>query len=360
MGGPLNGVRIVEVGGIGPGPFAAMMLADNGADVIRIERPGVTPSRTDVLSRSRRIVNLDLKSAEDLAAVKALIAEADGLVEGFRPGTMERLGLGPDVLLSENPRLVFGRMTGWGQTGPYAKAAGHDINYIALSGALHAIGSAGGKPLPPLALVGDFGGGGMFMAFAMTAALLHAQKTGEGQIIDCAMSEGAGLLMSAFYGLFAEGNWRNERGANVLDGAAHFYNTYETSDGHYISVGAIEPQFYREFRERLGIAGDPAFDAQMERDAWPKLQEKIAAIFKTKTRAEWSARFEGTDACFAPVLSMADAADSAHAKARNSFTSVDAIVQPSPAPRYSHSPLDPPYSPQTVERGEIAWRSREI
>lgn len=357
MGGPLNGVRIVEVGGIGPGPFAAMMLADNGADVIRIERPGVKPSRTDVLSRSRRVVNLDLKSSEDLATVKALIAEADGLIEGFRPGTMERLGLAPDVLLSQNPRLVFGRMTGWGQTGPYAKVAGHDINYIALSGALHAIGPADGKPLPPLALVGDFGGGGMFLAFAMTAALLHAQKTGQGQIVDCAMSEGAGLLMSAFYGLFAEGNWNNQRGANILDGAAHFYNTYETSDGHYICVGAIEPQFYREFRERLGIADDPAFDAQMDRASWPMLQEKVAAIFKTKTRAEWSTRFEGTDACFAPVLSLADATDHAHAKARGAFTSLDAVIQPSPAPRYSQSPLDPPYSPQIVERSRIAWRA---
>jgi alpha-methylacyl-CoA racemase len=354
MAGPLDGIRILEVGGIGPAPFAAMMLADNGAEVIRVQRPGAAISNTDVLGRSRRIVELDLKSMDGVVVLRDLARAADGLVEGFRPGTMERLGIGPEVLVGENPKLVFGRMTGWGQTGPLAKAAGHDINYIALSGALHAIGRPGSCPTPPLALVGDFGGGGMYLAFAMTAALLHAQRTGKGQVVDCAMAEGASLLMSAFYGLHAEGAWAPERGRNVLDGAAHFYDTYETADGKHIAVGAIEPQFYSELLKRLGIA-DPAFDAQMDRAAWPSLKEKIAAVFKTRTRDDWRALLEGTDACFAPVMSMAEAPLHAHMAARGAFATVAGVVQPAPGPRYSATPLAPPRIAATVP----GWSSRE-
>jgi alpha-methylacyl-CoA racemase len=359
MKGPLNGVRIIEVGGIGPAPFAAMMLADNGADVIRVERPYVQPADTDVLARSRRLVNLDIKTSEGIASVVALAAEADGLIEGFRPGTMERLGLGPDFLLGINPKLVYGRMTGWGQTGPYSHAAGHDLNYIALCGALHSIGRDEGKPVPPLALVGDFGGGGMFLAFAMTAALIRALRTGEGQVVDCAMAEGAGLLMSAFYGLLAEGTWRDKRGVNVLDGGAHFYDVYETSDAKFISIGSIEPQFYRELRERIGLADDPAFDAQMDRASWPLLKQQIAAIFKTRSRDEWCALLEYTDVCFAPVLSMTEAPGHAHAVARKSFVDVNGVTQPAPAPRYSASVLAPPRPSQTVPPGEIAWLPRD-
>ncbi|HWA89433.1 MAG TPA: CaiB/BaiF CoA-transferase family protein [Rhizomicrobium sp.] len=351
MAGPLDGVRILEVGGIGPAPFAAMMLADNGAEVIRVHRPGAGIAKTDVLGRSRRIAELDLKSIEGIAALRRLARDADGLVEGFRPGTMERLGIGPAALLTENPRLVFGRMTGWGQTGPLAKAAGHDINYIALSGALAAIGRPGSCPVPPLALVGDFGGGGMYLAFAMTAALVHAQRTGKGQVVDCAMAEGASLLMAAFYGLHADGEWQAERGRNVLDGAAHFYDTYETADGKHIAIGAIEPQFYAELLKRLGIA-DPAFDAQMDRSAWPTLKEKIAAVFRTRTRDEWRALLEGTDACFAPVMSMAEAPSHAHMAARGAFTTTDGVVQPAPGPRYSATPLAPPRRPEAAS----GWR----
>jgi alpha-methylacyl-CoA racemase len=356
MAGPLSGLRILEVGGIGPAPFGAMMLADNGADVIRVERPGTAPAPSDVLARSRRLVQLDLKSPDGIAALRKLAAEADGLVEGFRPGTMERLGLGPDVLLAENPKLVYGRMTGWGQTGPYAKTAGHDINYIALSGALHAIGTAE-RPLPPLALVGDFGGGGMFLAFAMTAALLHAQKTGQGQVVDCAMAEGASLLMSAFYGLHAEGQWQPERGTNVLDGGAPFYNAYETADGRHIALGAIEPQFYALLRETLGLAHDTAFDAQMDRSAWPALKEKIAAIIRTKTRAEWCALLEGTDVCFAPVLSMAEAPSHPHMAARGAFVAVGGVTQPAPGPRYGKTVLESPRLSKPSESN--AWRKRD-
>jgi alpha-methylacyl-CoA racemase len=345
--GPLDGIRILEVGGIGPGPFAAMMLADNGAEVIRVQRPGTRLSRADVLGRSRRLMDLDLKTTDGVAALRKLAAEADGLIEGFRPGTMERLGIGPEVLLADNPRLVFGRITGWGQSGPLGQAAGHDINYIALSGALHAIGRAGQKPTPPLALVGDFGGGGMLLAFAMTAALLHCARTGKGQVIDCAMTEGASLLMAAFYGLHGAGEWADQRGENLLDGAAPFYDTYETADGLYICIGAIEPQFYRDLRERIGL-DDPKFDDQLNRANWPALKEKVAAAFRTKTRAEWCALLEGTDVCFAPVLDMAGAPRHAHMIARNAFVTVDGIVQPAPAPRYSASPLATPKAPAEV------------
>jgi alpha-methylacyl-CoA racemase len=353
-------MRIVEAGGIGPVPFAAMMLADHGADVIRIERPGRAASATDVLGRSRRQINLDLKTKEGIETAKRLVKDADGFVEGFRPGTMEKLGLGPDTLRDINPRLVYGRMTGWGQTGPYAGTAGHDLNYIALCGALHAIGRVPGKPVPPLALVGDFGGGGMLLAFAVAAALLRAARTGEGQTIDCAMAEGAGLLMSAFYGLSSAGDWHAERGKNVLDGGAHFYDVYETADGRYVSVGAIEPQFYRELREKLGVADDPTFDAQMDRSRWPELKEKIAAIFKSRTRDEWCRLLENSDVCFAPVLSMTEAPAHPHALHRRSFVTVGGVVQPSPAPHYSVTELSPPRPIETISASDGAWLPRAL
>jgi alpha-methylacyl-CoA racemase len=348
MAGPLTGVRIIEMGGIGPGPFCGMLLADHGAEVIRVERPGRSFGPTDTLARSRTLVTLDVKNPDDLATLKALAKTADGLIEVYRPGTMERLGLGPDVLRSDNPRLVYGRMTGWGQTGPYAPWAGHDMNYIALSGALAAIGGPE-KPSPPLPLVGDFGGGGMMLAFAMSAALLHAQKTGEGQVIDCAMTEGAGLLMTALYGLHASGDWVEERESNLLDGGAHFYAPYKTRDGKFVSLGPIEPQFYALFLKLLGLSDDPDFAAQHDRARWPRLKEKLTAIFATKTRDEWCAVFEHTDACFAPVMTMAEAPHHPHSAARKAFVTVDGVVQPAPAPCYSVSTLETPKAPVAVD-----------
>ncbi len=341
MAGPLAGVRIVEMAGIGPGPFAAMMLADHGAEVIRVDRPGPQPPEP-VLGRSRRSLVVNLKSAEGVAVVRDLVRSADGLIEGLRPGVMERLGLGPEVLLADNPRLVYGRMTGWGQDGPYAAAAGHDINYIALAGALHAFGRAGEKPTPPINLVGDFGGGGMLLAFALVAALLHARQTGEGQVIDCAMTEGAALLMAMIWGLRGLGAWEDRRGVNLLDTGAHFYDTYECADGSHVAIGSIEPQFYAELRRLAGIADDPAFDAQMDRARWPELKERMAAIFRTRTRAEWCALMEGTDVCFAPVLSMAEAPGHPHNRHRGTFGEVAGMVQPMPAPRYSRTPTARP------------------
>ncbi|MGE3141679.1 MAG: CaiB/BaiF CoA transferase family protein [Hyphomonadaceae bacterium] len=359
MTGPLSGVRILEIGSIGPGPFAAMMLADHGADVLRIERPGETAD-SNPLFRSRRTLTIDLKSADGVAHLRALAREADGLIEGFRPGTTDRLGFGPDVLLADNPRLVYGRMTGWGQTGPYSKWAGHDINYIALSGALHAIGPAE-KPYPPLALVGDFGGGGMMLAFGMVSALLHARQTGQGQVIDCAMTEGSALLMAPFYGMLGK-QWFDERGVNVVDGGAPFYDAYETADGKYVAVGSIEPQFYRLLREKLGVLDDPAFDKQMDRGGWPDLKAKVAAIFKTKTREEWCALMEGTDVCFSPILSLSEAPHHPHNRARASFVELDGIVQPAPAPRYSATTLSAvrqsePAGPSS--KGQGAWPAHQ-
>jgi alpha-methylacyl-CoA racemase len=335
VAGPLSGLRIIELAGIGPGPFAAMMLADHGAEVIRIDRPGARIDARDPLLRSRRLIGVDLKSPEGKAKVRELVKTADGLIEGFRPGVTERLGLGPEVLLADNPKLVYGRMTGWGQTGPYAQAAGHDINYIALAGALHAYGRAGEKPTPPINMVGDFGGGGMMLAFGMVSALLHAQKTGEGQVIDTAMTDGAAVLMSMIWGFRANGIWRDERGVNMLDTGAHFYDTYETSDGKWISIGSIEPQFYAELRRLAGLTEDKDFDAQMLMPEWPRLKEKLTALFKTKTRAEWCSLMEMTDVCFAPVLSMAEAPHHPHNAMRGTFIEVDGVMQPAPAPRYS-------------------------
>ena len=343
MAGPLTGVRIVELAGIGPGPFAAMMLADHGAEVIRIERPGGTragpggdPAK-DVLLRSRRTIAVDLKSADGLAVVRDLAAGADGLIEGYRPGVMERLGLGPDALLAANPRLVYGRMTGWGQDGPYAQAAGHDINYIALAGALDAFGRAGEKPTPPINLVGDFGGGGMMLAFGMLAAILHARATGAGQVVDAAMTDGSALLMSMIWSFRAQGTWADERGTNLLDTGAHFYDTYACADGRFVSIGAIEPQFYALLRERVGLAADADFDRQMDRRAWGPLRAKLTALFATRTRDEWCALLEHTDACFAPVLTMAEASAHPHNAARGTFAEVGGVTQPMPAPRYSQT-----------------------
>ncbi len=336
--GPLKDIRIVEFAGIGPGPFCGMLLSDLGADVVRIDRQGDGKgSKYDVTARGRRSVGLNLKSEKGKQTALALIGKADGLIEGFRPGVMERLGLGPDVALETNPKLVFGRMTGWGQTGPLAQAAGHDINYISLTGALHAMGREGEPPPPPLNLVGDYGGGALYLAFGMCAALLHAQKTGEGQVIDCAMTDGAASLTAMFYGMRASGMWSDGREDNLLDGGAHFYDTYACSDGKWISIGSIEPQFYALLLDKAGI-DDEAFKTQMDREAWPDLKSKLTDLFKTKTRDEWCKIMEGTDICFAPVLSMAEAPDHAHNKARATFVSPDGVPQPAPAPRFSKTP----------------------
>jgi alpha-methylacyl-CoA racemase len=346
MAGPLSGIRILEIAGIGPGPFAGMMLADHGAEVIRIERPnappGLAPAHTDILARNRRAVAIDLKQPEGVAVLRDLARDADGLIEGFRPGVMERLGVGPEVLLADNPRLVFGRMTGWGQTGPLARTAGHDIDYIALAGALHAYGRAGEKPTPPINMVGDFGGGGMFLAFGMVSALLHAGRTGQGQVIDCAMVDGAAVLMSMIWSFRAAGFWRDERGVNMLDTGAHFYDTYETADGKFMAVGAIEPQFYAELRRLAGLDDDRELDGQMNFAEWPALKARVAAAFKTRTRDEWTAIFDGTDACVSPVLSMGEAPSHPHNAARGTFVEAAGVVQPAPAPRYSATPARAP------------------
>jgi alpha-methylacyl-CoA racemase len=349
--GPLAGIRIVEIAGIGPGPFACMMLADHGAEVIRVERPGGAGGelpldpRKDVLARNRRRVAIDLKSAEGAAVVRDLVATADGLVEGFRPGVMERLGLGPDVVIGANPRLVYGRMTGWGQTGPYAPVAGHDINYIALSGALHACGRADDKPVPPLNLIGDFGGGAMMLAFGMLAAILSAKATGQGQVVDCAMTDGSALLMSMIYSFRAQGIWADRRGVNLLDGGAPFYDTYETADGGYVAIGAIEPQFYALLKEKAGLG--PEFGVQMDARRWPEQRAALAAVFARKTRDEWCALLEGSDACFAPVLSLDEAPSHPHNVARGTFVEAGGVVQPAPAPRYSATPTRQPDMPTT-------------
>ena len=335
--GPLSGLKIVEFAGIGPGPFCGMLLSDLGADVVRVDRKGSgRSSPADVTSRGRRSVALDLKSPDAIEAVLKLLESADGLIEGFRPGVMERLGLGPDVVLKRNPKLVFGRMTGWGQTGPYAKAAGHDMNYIAITGALHAIGTED-KPVPPLNLVGDFGGGALYLAFGLMAGIISARETGKGQVIDCAMSDGAASLMAMFYGFKGAGMWKDERRSNLLDGGAHFYDTYQCADGKWISIGSIEPQFYALLLEKTGIT-DPAFANQMDRSAWPSLKAKLADVLKTKTQAEWCAIMDATDICFAPVLDLEEAPKHAHNVARETFVTIEGVVQPAPAPRFSATP----------------------
>jgi len=340
--GPLAGVKIIEIAGIGPGPFCAMMLADMGADVIRVDRaghvrggdPAAPPA--DVMNRGRRSIGVDLKSPEGVATVLRLVDSADGLIEGFRPGVAERLGIGPDTCLARNPRLAFGRMTGWGQEGPYAQTAGHDINYISLAGALEPMGRKGEAPVPPLNLVGDFGGGGMMLAFGMVCAILEARTSGKGQVVDAAMVDGAAALMTFFHGFRAMGIWNDERGTNLLDTGAHFYDVYETSDGKYISIGSIEPQFYAELRDKLGL-DDPEWDAQLSRSEWAGLKDKLRVIFLTRTRDEWCELIEGSDVCFAPVLTMAEAPEHPHNKARGTFTEVAGVVQPRPAPRFSRT-----------------------
>jgi alpha-methylacyl-CoA racemase len=335
--GPLSGLKVLEFAGIGPGPFCGMLLSDLGADVIRIDRKGSgRSSPADVTARGRRSVALDLKSPAAVETCLKLMESADGLIEGFRPGVMERLGLGPDVALARNPKLVFGRMTGWGQTGPYAKAAGHDMNYIAITGALAAIGTQD-KPVPPLNLVGDFGGGALYLAFGLLAGVIHARATGQGQVIDCAMSDGAASLMAMFYGFKAGGMWGEGRRSNLLDGGAHFYDTYQCSDGKWISIGSIEPQFYLLLLEKTGIT-DPQFQHQMSREDWPQLREKLAAVIATKTRDDWCALMDGTDVCFAPVLTMDEAPRHAHNAARQTFVEVAGVTQPAPAPRFSVTP----------------------
>ncbi len=345
MPGPLAGIRIIELAGIGPGPFCAMMLADHGAEVIRVDRIGARLRPTDPLLRSRRSISIDMKHPEGIALVRAMAARADGLIEGFRPGVLERLGLGPEILHADNPRLVVGRMTGWGQFGPLAQSAGHDINYIALSGALHTCGRAGQQPSPPVNYLGDFGGGGMMLAFGMVSALLALRGGGPGQVIDCAMTDGSALLTAMTWGMYAANHWVDKTGVNLLDSGAHFYDTYETSDGKWVSVGSIEPQFYALLREKTGLDSDPEFDAQMNPALWQKLKRKLAALFLTRTRDEWCAVMEMTDVCFAPVLSLAEAPGHPHNVARETFVTVAGATQPAPAPRYSVTRLDEPHAP---------------
>ncbi|WP_303810004.1 CaiB/BaiF CoA-transferase family protein [Sandarakinorhabdus limnophila] len=342
MAGPLQGIRIIELAGIGPGPFAGMMLADHGAEVIRVDRPGARIDARDPLLRGRRVIGVDLKSDKGRALVLDLVKSADALFEGFRPGVTERLGLGPAECHAVNSKLVYGRMTGWGQFGPYANAAGHDINYIALAGALHAYGRAGEKPTPPINMVGDFGGGGMMLAFGMVSALLHAKTTGQGQVIDCAMTDGAAALMAMIWGFRANGIWKDERGVNLLDTGAHMYDTYECADGKWISIGSLEPQFYALLLEKTGLKDDADFAAQMNSAQWPALKERLTTLFKTRTRDDWCADMEMTDVCFAPVLSMSEAPHHPHNAARGTFVEADGVMQPAPAPRYSATVSDTP------------------
>ena len=341
--GPLSGLKILEFEAIGPGPFCGMMLADMGADVLLVDRsddPRLGFGRDrwfDVLMRGRRSVTLDLKSADGVSAAKRLATRADAIIEGFRPGVMERLGLGPDQLLAINPKLVYGRMTGWGQDGPLAPRAGHDINYIALTGVLHAIGRKEGAPVPPLNLVGDFGGGGMLLAFGMACGIIEARASGKGQVVDAAMVDGASTLATMFAGMQAAGRWSETRGDNVLDTGAPWYDTYETSDGNHVAIGSIEPKFYAELLQRMGLAQE-ALPAQLDRAGWPVLRARFTATFKTRTRDEWAQAFEGSDACFAPVLTFTEARSHPHMAARGTFADVGKISQPAPAPRFSRTP----------------------
>ncbi|MEQ1494571.1 MAG: CaiB/BaiF CoA-transferase family protein [Novosphingobium sp.] len=346
MAGVLQGVTVIELAGIGPGPFCGMMLADHGARVIRVERPGTTgrfgdSGNRDILNRNRERIELDLKDPAAIVQLKELVGSADALIEGYRPGVIERMGIGPDVLLALNPKLVIGRMTGWGQSGPMAPLAGHDINYIALSGALHSYGRKGEKPTFPVNAVGDFGGGGMMLAFGVVAAVLHARSGGAGQVVDCAMVDGAAILSAMTYTFLGNGQWRDERGVNLLDSGTHFYDTYETSDGKWISLGSIEPQFYALLMEKTGLAGDPDFAQQMNPAKWDDLKERMTALILTRTRDEWCRVMDGTDICFAPVLSLREAPQHPHNIARSTFVEDGGMVQPAPAPRFSATPAPP-------------------
>ena len=340
--GPLQGVKVIEIAGIGPGPFAAMMLADMGAEVIRVDRAqsvsgDFSRPNLDVMNRGRRSMGVDLKNPDGVETVMRLVERADALIEGFRPGVAERLGIGPDTCLARNPRLVYGRMTGWGQDGPYAQAAGHDINYIALAGTLAHLGRKGEKPTPPLNLVGDFGGGGMLLAFGVACALVETARSGKGQVIDAAMVDGAATLMAMMWGFRSTGMFSEERGVNLLDTGAPFYDTYETADGKFVAIGSIEPQFYAELLERAGIS-DEGLPHQLDPSGWAAGKERFTALFKTKTRDEWCAVMEATDVCFAPVLTMSEAAEHPHIRARATIVERDGVAQPAPSPRFSRTP----------------------
>lgn len=345
MAGVLEGVTILEMEGLGPGPFCGMMLADHGARVIRVARKGAFDmGARDVLSRNRERLELDLKNPADVESVRTLITQVDGLIEGFRPGVMERLGLGPDVLLSDNPRLVYGRMTGWGQDGPLANAAGHDINYISVSGNLYGYGRAGERPTPPINAIGDFAGGGMMLAFGLVAGILNARSTGKGQVVDCAMTDGAAIIHAMTWGFRGLGIWRDERGVNRLDTGAPYYDTYETRDGKFISIGSIEKQFNALLLEKTGLSTNPLFDAQDDESRWPEQRQVLMDLFKSKTRDEWDEIMLGTDICYAPILSMAEALEHPHNVSRGTFTKVDGTDQPRPAPRFSGTPAPEPAS----------------
>ena len=349
--GPLKGVRVVELQGIGPGPFCGMMLADMGAEIIRIDRAasaGQKANKTDFLARGRKSIAVDLKNPEGVETVLRLIENCDVLIEGFRPGVTERLGLGPDVCLKRNPGLVYGRMTGWGQNGSMATAAGHDINYISLSGALHAIGEKDRNPTPPLNLVGDFGGGGMLLAFGIAAALFEKQKSGAGQVIDAAMTDGSALLMNAVFGIMNAGHWSQERGTNLLDGGAHFYGSYETKDGKHLSIGSIEPQFYQLLLEKTGLSDDADLPKQMSRQDWPALREKLEGVFREKTRDEWDVIMLGTDICYAPILTLEEAARHPHNAERETFIEDNGVIQAAPAPRFSRTEPELPPTGSSV------------
>jgi len=339
--GPLQGIKIIELAGIGPGPFAGMLLSDMGADIVRVDRAAsvtgdFSKPNLEAMYRGRRSIGVDLKHPDGVETVLRLVEQADALIEGYRPGVTERLGLGPTACLARNAKLVYGRMTGWGQDGPYAQAAGHDINYIALAGALAHFGREGGKPTPPINLVGDFGGGGMFLAFGVVCGILDAQRSGNGQVVDAAMVDGSAILMTMMWGLKAIGFWDEALGVNVLDTGAPFYDTYETSDGKFVSIGSLEPQFYAELVAKLGLDGED-LPHQMDRAGWPVLRERFTTLFKSKTRDEWCAILEHTDACFAPVLTMSEAAAHPHVQARTTIIERDGVAQPAPAPRFSRS-----------------------
>ena len=366
MSGPLSGLKIIELAGIGPGPFAAMMLADHGAQVIRVERPG-PPDRfpKDILNRSRRSIVVDLKNPRGVAVVRDLCRSADGFIEGLRPGVTERLGLGPDILIADNPALVYGRITGWGQTGPLAHQAGHDLNYAALSGALHLMGRADETPPVPMNLLADFGGGGMLLAFGMLSAMLAVKSGNPGQVVDAAMTEGAALLAAMFFNNGRLAGRQAGRGHNMLGGAAPFYDNYETADRQFIALGAIEPQFYAQLLQVTGLADDPDFQNQLDPAFWPSAKRKLATVIRARTRAEWCAAFDAADACFAPVLSVAEVQDHPHHRARGSFVEAFGLVQPAPAPRYSLSTtrdpwLNAPGADTDALLAEAGWSAGDI
>jgi len=354
MPGPLEGITIVEIAGIGPGPHCCMMLSDMGATVIRVEPPGgrggLKNDPSNILNRGRKNIIVDLKKPGGSDVILKLCEMADGLVEGFRPGVMEKLGIGPEACTARNPKLVYGRMTGWGQTGPMANAAGHDINYISLTGALHAIGLKDTKPVAPLNLVGDFGGGGMLMALGMVSGILQAKTSGKGNVIDAAMVDGTAALMASVYAMAAAGHWKEERGSNLLDSGAPYYDTYECADGKYVSIGSIEPQFYALLLKLSGLQSDATMDPKLQnkRNNWPAAKATLERLFKTKTRDEWCKIMEGTDVCFAPVLTMTEAFTHPHAQARSSYVNIAGVMQPSPAPRFSNTPAGTPAPPPIV------------